>query len=477
MRCSLVLFLLVLSLFPSAANSADRPNFLVILCDDLGYGDLGCYGHPVIKTPHLDKLAGEGIRFTDCYSSAPVCSSSRAGLLTGQTPDRVGVYDWIPDGHVMHLPADRTTVATFLKNGGYSTAHVGKWHCNGKFNSDAQPQPDDHGFQHWFSTQNNAIPRHQNPGNFVRNGKEVGKLEGFSCQLVAEEGIQWLKSGRDAANPFFLFVCFHEPHEPIESPSELVDEYLPQAKNRDEAQFYANVTNMDRAVGRLMQTLDELKLAEDTLVFFTSDNGPETLNRYRTANRSYGSPGPLRGMKLHIYEGGIRVPGILRWKGHVQPAQVSHEPVAGFDLLPTFCEMAGADLPDELPLDGQSLVPLLSGKNVKRTQPLYWHYYRSLSVPCAALRDGDWKIVARWDAPHIYTEGGPRGRNVTPWTMEVIKTAQLNEFELYNLKDDLAEEHDLAESQPEVLNRLKSSILARYKVVQEAGPVWEFEVK
>jgi arylsulfatase A len=197
---------LVWSIAVPAAKAADRPNFLVILCDDLGYGDLGCYGHPVIKTPNLDKLAGEGIRFTDCYSSAPVCSSSRAGLLTGQTPDRVGVYDWIPPGHVMHLPAGRTTVATFLKNDVYATAHVGKWHCNGKFNSDAQPQPDDHGFQHWFSTQNNAAPRHENPTNFVRNGEKVGKLEGFSCQLVAEEGIRWLKSERNAANPFFLFV-------------------------------------------------------------------------------------------------------------------------------------------------------------------------------------------------------------------------------------------------------------------------------
>jgi arylsulfatase A len=180
-------------------------------------------------------------------------------------------------------------------------------------------------------------------------------------------------------------------------------------------------------------------------------------------------------MKLHIYEGGIRVAGILRWTGKIAPGQVSDEPVAGFDVLPTLCDLAGVTVPEELPLDGTSFKPLLHGQPFARKQPMYWHYYRALSLPCAALRDGDWKIVARWDGPHIYTEGGPRGRNVTPWTMNIIKTAQLNEFELYNLKNDLGEKHDVAADQPEVLERLKRSILARYKEVQEAGPVWKFD--
>ena len=369
----------------SSLYAADRPNFVVILCDDLGYGDLECYGHPHIKTPHLNQLAQEGVRLTDCYSSAPVCSSSRAGLLTGQTPNRVGVYDWIPSGHVMHLPKTETTVATLLQQSGYNTAHVGKWHCNGKFNSDEQPQPDDHGFDHWFSTQNNAIPRHENPKNFVRNGKPVGPLEGFSCQIVADEGIQWIKSQQDSDNPFFLFACFHEPHEPIESPDDLVKKYLPVAKDRDEAQYFANVENMDAAVGKIMSALDEMNLAEETLIFFTSDNGPETLDRYRTANRSYGSPGPLRGMKLHIYEGGIRVPGIVRWKGRITPGQTSGQPVGGFDLLPTLCDLAGVKVPATIPLDGCSVEPLLHGQQIERPLPMFWHYYRSMSEPCAAL--------------------------------------------------------------------------------------------
>ncbi|HUG18643.1 MAG TPA: sulfatase [Planctomycetaceae bacterium] len=466
--------LLVLFCFPVLGPAAEQPNFVVILCDDLGYGDLACFGHPHIETPNLDKLASQGVKLTDCYSAAPVCSSSRAGLLCGKTPNRLGVYDWIPAGHVVHLRKQDTTIATFLKNAGYETAHVGKWHCNGKFNSPEQPQPGDHGFNHWFSTQNNAAPRHENPNNFVRNGEKVGPLEGFACQLVADEGIDWLKHKRDKTKPFFLFTCFHEPHEPVESPADLVAKYEPVAKTRDEAQYFANVENIDLAVGKLMTALDEQKLAENTLVFFTSDNGPETLDRYRGANRSYGSPGKMRAMKLHIYEGGIRVPGIARWPGKIEAGTVSDIPVAGFDLLPTFSELAEVAIPETLDPDGTSLVPLLKDQKLVRSRPMFWHYYRSLSVPCAALRDGDWKIVARWDAPHIYTARHPQGNNVTAWTQAQIKTAKLVEFELYNLRTDPSESNDLASSQPEILSKLRSAIVTRYAQMQQESPEWEF---
>ena len=195
-------------------EAARKTNFLIILAADLGYGDVGCFGNRTIKTPNLDRLASQGIRLTSCYAAAPVCSPSRAGLLTGRTPSRVGVYDWIPAGHPMHLPRNEITVATLLQQAGYATCHVGKWHCNGEFNSPEQPQPGDHGFDHWFSTQNNAAPTHHNPVNFVRNGVPVGRLEGYSSHIVAGEAIHWLKDLRDPAKPFFLYVCFHEPHEP-----------------------------------------------------------------------------------------------------------------------------------------------------------------------------------------------------------------------------------------------------------------------
>lgn len=445
-----------------------RPNFLVILCDDLGYGDLGCFGHPHIKTPNLDKLASQGIRLTDCYAAAPVCSPSRAGLLTGRIPSRLGVYDWIPAGHAMHLPREAVTIARVLRDAGYATAQVGKWHCNGKFNSPDQPQPGDHGFEHWMSTQNNAGPSHQNPVNFVRNGQAVGALEGFSCQLVADEAIRWLRGKAAGEKPFYLHVCFHEPHEPVESPPDLVKMY-PQAKDEDQAQYFANVTNMDGAVGRLVQALDELQVSEQTMVFFTSDNGPETLLRYgRNARRSHGSPGPLRGMKLHLYEGGIRVPGILRWTGRIKPGQVVSEPVWSLDLFPSLCQLAGVSVPDGVKLDGTSFVPLLDSQPVRRTQPLFWHYYRSISEPKAALRDGDWLVVGLWDGPDM-----PIGGNVNRDSMRLIKSAKLTQFELYNLRSDLAEKVNLADREPDRLRELSAKLSRMYSEVITEGVTWD----
>ncbi len=456
----------VLAMACSPLCGEDRPNFVVILCDDLGYGDLGCYGHPSIRTPHLDRLAAQGMRLTACYSSAPVCSPSRVGLLTGRTPSRVGIYDWIPAGHVMHLPRTEITIGALLRRAGYATCHVGKWHCNGKFNSGAQPQPHDHGFQYWFSTQNNAAPSHRDPHNFVRNGTAVGLLTGYSCQLVASEAIGWLHQ-RPADRPFFLLVCFHEPHEPIDSPPELVSQY-PHATRRGEALYYANVTNMDDAVGRLMRALDKMQLASNTFVLFTSDNGPETLNRYRNAWRSHGSPGPLRGMKLHLYEGGIRVPGIVRFPGRVEPGAVVDEPVCGLDVLPTCCELAGMDVPGDRVLDGQSIVPLWDDGVLHRKSPLFWHYYRSIGQPKAAMRVGNWMILGHWDQ-------GPLGAggSLHPGDMQRIKTARLTAFELYDLARDRGQEKNLADQRPQQLERLKTRLVEKHREVQQEGFYWD----
>ncbi|HEX6984169.1 MAG TPA: sulfatase-like hydrolase/transferase, partial [Planctomycetaceae bacterium] len=332
----------------------------------------------------------------------------------------------------MHLRSSETTVAELLKQAGYETCHVGKWHLNGKFNDAAQPQPGDHGFDHWFATQNNAAPSHENPRNFVRNGEPVGPLEGFSCHIVADEAIGWLK-GRKGDAPFFLFVCFHEPHEPVASPGELVATYLdgegPQARNEDEAQYFANVTNMDAAVGRLLAALKAQGVDEETLVVFTSDNGPETLKRYPRGTRSYGSPGPLRGMKLWLYEAGIRVPGIVRWPGVLPAGDVNDTPVGSVDLLPTLCELAGVKPPEDRPLDGTSLVPLLAGEPFERERPLSWDYYNALGGPKAAMRVGDLSVLAKRATPDVETVDR-RGGNVGPQTMPVIKSETLGGFEL-----------------------------------------------
>ncbi len=453
---------------PAATAGRDAPgktNFLVILCDDLGYGDLACYGHPMIQTPNLDTLAAQGMRLTACYSAAPVCSPSRCGLLTGRNPNRFGVYDWIPGKHPMHLGRNEVTIARLLQQAGYATGQFGKWHCNGQFNSPKQPQPNDHGFDYWFSTQNNAGPSHQNPANFVRNGQPVGPTEGYSCQVVSDEAIRWLRTGRPSNKPFFAFVCFHETHEPVASPAELIAKY-PQAKNPTQAAYFANVTNVDLAVKRLLDTLDELGEARRTFVVFTSDNGPETLDRYPSAVHSHGSPGPLRGMKLHIYDGGIRVPGIIRWPGHTRPGQVVDEPVSNVDLLPTFCAIAGIEPPRDRPIDGTSILPIFDGRPVQRKTPLFWFYYAALGKPKAAIREGDWKLVAHWDVREI------SNAIASPEAVRAIKGARLIDFELYNLREDIGEKRDLAADQPQRVQAMAGRLRSLFGQVQAECPVW-----
>ena len=448
-----------------AHSSTRPPNFVIVLCDDLGYGDLGCYGSPVIKTPNLDRFADEGIRFTDCYAAAPVCSPSRAGLLTGRTPNRAGIYNWIPEKSPMHLRRNEVTFARLLKQAGYATCHVGKWHLNGGLTSD-QPQPADHGFDHWFSTQNNAAPSHENPVNFVRNGKPVGPLKGYSSTVIVEEAMAWLKQA-DSAQPFCLFVCFHTSHEPVAAAEEFVRMY-PQATKRGEALYYADVTQMDYEFGRLVKYLDETGRRENTLVFFTSDNGPETLNRYAGAWRSHGSPGPLRGMKLHLYEAGSRVPGLLRFPGRVKVGVTSREPVGFVDFLPTICELAGVKPPADRPLDGASIVPVFSGRPVRRKLPLHWHYFNALDRPRSAMRDGDWKILG---IPASLA-ARPAGTAFRLEDMELVKGMTLDAFELYNLREDPSEKRELSKAEPRRLKAVAERLARIHDEVKAEGVDW-----
>ena len=457
------------------APSPRPPNVVLLLCDDLGYGDLSCFGHPDIRTPHLDGLAARGIRLTSCYSAAPVCSPSRVGLLTGRSPNRAGVYDWIPAAleeredcrDLVHMRAGETTIPALLKTAGYQTCLVGKWHCNAKFNSPEQPQPPDFGFDWWFATQNNALPNHENPENFVRNGREVGATKGFSCQLIVQEASGWLDRA-DPDRPFYLQVCFHEPHERVASPPELVKKYELVSRNSDEAQYFANVANVDSAVGLLMDKLESLGQAANTLVIFTSDNGPETLNRYPAATRSYGSPGKLKGMKLWTHEAGFRVPGILYWPGRVQAEMVSGIPVSSLDFLPTFCSLAGVDIKD-LDLDGTDISDLFAGGAIHRTKPLLWCYYNALNDHCVAMREGDWKIMAK-----LRTGGGrlPSLSNMFEGNEQLVKGATLADHMLFNLSADPSETRDVSEANPGEFTRLRELLQDQYAALLDDSPVW-----
>ncbi|MEI6892397.1 MAG: sulfatase-like hydrolase/transferase [Pontiella sp.] len=450
----------------SAFSKSTLPNIVVLLCDDLGYGDLECYGHPHIKTPHLNQLAAEGMRFTDFYSTAAVCSPSRVGLMTGRSPNRAGVYDWIPGGKNIHMRASEITIPQLLKQAGYATCMSGKWHCNGKFNSDAQPQPDDAGFDHWFGTQNNASPSHENPRNFVRNGTRVGPLEGFSCQLVVDEALSWLK-GQQKQNPdqpFFMYLAFHEPHEPVASPMELVNQYREVARSEDEAQYFANVANMDAAVGRLMATLKAMNVDQNTLVVFTSDNGPETLLRYERANRSFGRAAPLRGMKLWTTEAGFRVAGIMRWPAELPAGRVSAQTVSALDFLPTFCDLAGTKPPADLQLDGANFMPVFDNHPVVREKPLIWVYYHATNERRVAMRDGDWKVLAKLNIEKC--------RGIDSQNEGQVKGATLSDFQMFNVREDLGEEKDLSQSHPEKLEELKQRLEVHYQELVQDSHVW-----
>ncbi|GIX00622.1 MAG: arylsulfatase [Pirellulaceae bacterium] len=459
-----------------AQEEPPRPNFVIVLCDDLGYGDLQCYGHPHIKTPNLNRMAGEGLRLTNFYSAAPVCSPSRVGLLTGRSPNLAGVYDWIPPAtrpqddlrDLVHLRREEITLPQLLSDAGYATCLVGKWHCNSKFNSNAQPQPNDAGFDYWFATQNNAAPSHENPNNFVRNGEPVGPIEGYSCQIVVDEAIRWLEQQRTVGSdqPFFLYVAFHEPHEPVASPPELVAQYLDVARNEDEAQYFANVANVDVAVGRLFDALKRLDVDSNTVVVFTSDNGPETLRRYARARRSYGRPGPLRGMKLWTTDGGFRVAGILRWPAGLQRRGESDEVVSALDLLPTFCRLAGADIPATRELDGIDLSPLLRGQSIERPRPLLWCYYNALNEHQVAMRHGPWKMLAKLDHGQL-----PRFQNVHRGNVQRVHAARLTDFELYHVTDDIDESDNLID-QVEESPRLRELMEREYRRLVDASLVW-----
>jgi arylsulfatase A len=439
-----LLVLFSFSIFAQAEKA--QPNFVIFLCDDLGWGDLACYGHPVIKTPNLDKFAKQGTKFTQCYSACAVCSPSRSSILTGRTPYRNGVWRWIPSGHRVHLRESEITLAELLKGKGYETCHVGKWHLNGKFNNPEQPQPSEHGFDHWMATQNNASPNHKNPRNFVRNGKAVGPLEGFSAPLVVEEGIRWLKDKRDPEKPFFLNVWTHEPHLPIESSPEFMKPY---AEIGDEGirQHHGNVTQIDHAFGNLMKALDEMGLSENTFVFFTSDNGPEGNG---LKGRTRGSTGGLRERKRSSHEGGIRVPGIARWPGKVPAGVENRTPIIGSDLFSSILGIVKIPLPDDRTIDGTDFIPLFSGKKIERKVPLYWRNHLARSEIHVALREGDWKILAN---------------------------TSLDRFQLYNIEKDWKEEHEVSEKFPDKLEVLKKKLLAVHKQVEREGPRewWENE--
>ena len=360
----------------------ERPNVVVLLADDLGFGDIGCYGGPV-RTPTLDGLAAEGVRFTDFYAGAAVCSPSRATLLTGRNHIRSGVYSWIDDYEQnSHLLEREVTLAEVLRTHGYQTVHLGKWHLGLPTGQRRKPTPSDHGFDYWFATANNASPSHKNPTNFIRNGAPTGRIDGFACQIVVDEAIFWLDRERNPDKPFFLNIWFHEPHAPLASPPDIISNY--GEPNDPAATYSATIDNTDRAIARLLEKLRQTDSPQNTLILYSSDNGSYRGDRV----------GELRGRKGSNFDGGLRVPGIFYWPGTITKGHIEREPAGLVDLLPTVCGLLGIDRPKDVHLDGSDLSPLMTGRTDQftRRQPLFW--LLPTSSPAAAIRDGDYSLVA-----------------------------------------------------------------------------------
>lgn len=419
-----------------------RPNIVVIVADDMGWGDSATYGHELIQTPNIDRLASQGVKLTQCYAACGVCSPSRSAILTGRTPYRNGVYRHLSGNHEAHLRASEITYPELLREAGYETCHVGKWHLLSKqqFNNPAYPQPGDHGYDHWMATHNNADPSHENPVNIVRNGEPLGELTGYSAQLVAGEAVRWLEQLRDPDKPFVLSVWFHEPHSPIATDSRFSSLYG-EHENR---KYMGNITQLDHALGMVMDALDEQGLRENTWLFFTSDNGP--------VPAFGGTSGGLRGNKRSEYEGGIRVPGLVRWPGHVEPGSVSDVPVIGTDVFTTVLEMVGIPLPTDRTIDGASMLPALAGQPIEREIPLFWRTHVSHPEDRVALRIGDWKLVG---------------------------DEFLAKFQLYDVQRDWQEKIDMAGQMPEKTAEMKAILLEVWADIVAEGPNewWESETQ
>lgn len=436
----------LLLLFASVAVSAQPPNIVFIYVDDLGYGDLGSFGHPVIKTPNLDALAKDGMRLTNYYAPSALCSPSRAGVLTGRTPYRTGIKSWIPENTDIYLHSDEITLAELLKTAGYATALIGKWHLNSDLGSSSEPQPTDQGFDYFYGHNAFQIPTNRNPVNIFRDREQLPMQEGYTAQLYADEAISWMEQ-QSGDQPFFLFLSMAEPHTTIENPPDFDQMYsaftngpivpvpsgleeIPKDKlvPRGPGEYYANITFMDAQLGRVLAWVDDKGIADNTVVVFTSDNGPVTsdwLQWYEV--NAYGSTGGLRGRKHFLYEGGIKVPAIIRYPGTIEPGSESVELVVGTDWFVTLAKLGGGSIPEDRPIDGVDVSSIFSGEELS-DRTVFWAL-DSRSELEYVIRSGPWKLF-------LDREGNPA--------------------ELYNLAEDPLEFFDLRSTEPdrvEMLNR------------------------
>ncbi len=470
--CLLVLLLCVF--FPFVAD-ARQPNIVVLLADDLGYGELGCQGNQQIPTPHIDSIAASGVRFTDGYVSAAYCSASRAGLLTGRYQTRFG-YEFNPIGHHNEdpnagLPSTEVTLAKHLHDVGYTTALIGKWHLGGhaKYHPYRRGFDEFFGFMHeghyfvpppyrgvttmlrrrslpagtkerWMSGDGRLIysthmgydePAYDANNPILRGGQPVEERE-YLTDALTREAVDFIQRSKD--RPFFLYLAYNAVHSPLQG----ADRYMNKFSHIEDIHrriFAAMLANLDDSVGAVLKKLRDERLDENTLIFFLSDNGGPT--RELTSSNK-----PLRGEKGQVYEGGIRVPFMVRWKGKLPAGEVYRQPVISLDIFATSASVANAPVSQRKKIDGVDLLPFLTGENKSSPhEVLFWRLKNR-----TAIRVGDWKLL----------RNPARGASA--------------DWQLYNLKKDVSETTDLASTNPERLHKLRTQWASLNAEMIE--PIW-----
>ncbi|MHC4172849.1 MAG: sulfatase family protein [Planctomycetota bacterium] len=439
---------------PSCAFAAEpaanvrKPNFVFIFADDLGWGDLGCYGNQQIKTPNLDELAKEGILFTQFYVNGSVCSPSRTSIMTSHFPARHSVHGHFATGQQNKARAMPNwldpkvhTVTRLLKDAGYTTGHFGKWHLG---SGEGAPTPGDYGIDE-HCTSNSSGPQ--------LTGTDDPYFRARSTTQIVDRTIDFIEKNHD--KPFYVNVWSLVPHatlHPTDEQMKPYQRYAPRAVPYKGAKqiYYASVSDLDRQIGRLIRRIDELGLGSNTVIAFSSDNGPEDFDIRNAVHSGIGDTGPFRGRKRSIYEGGVRVPFIVRWPGHVPFGTVDNTTViTGVDWLPTVCSLAGVRLPSDLNPDGQDMSTALFGRSRQRSKPLMWEWRFRIfgdmvhKSPMLAIRDGKWKLLMNPDHSRI---------------------------ELYGIPEDPTELDNVADRHPDVVNELSRKVLEWQKTLPP-GPI------
>ena len=441
----------------NAARLRGAPNIVLILADDLGYTDLACYGSRYYETPHIDRMASQGMRFTDGYTCGPNCQPTRAALVSGQYGPRTGVYtvgsierfDWRsrplrPVDNVEALPLDKVTIAQALKAAGYATGMFGKWHLG----EQGEHHPARRGFDE-------AIVSAGQHFNFRTNPPVAYPPGSYLADFLTDKAIDFIRRHKEA--PFFLYLSHFAVHSPHEAKPEGIERFKPKpaAGGHRDPTYAAMIASLDESVGRVIALLDELRLSENTLLIFSSDNGG--VGGYAREGIS-GAGGitdnaPLRGGKGMLYDGGIRVPYIFRWPSRIAPGSVCDQPICSVDLYPTLLEVAGARAPADHPLDGVSYLPLLLGAGKARLgrEAIFWHFPGYLgagqgswrTTPAGAIRAGDWKLL------EFFEDG---------------------RLELYDLRNDMGEQRNLAADKPETVKQLHEKLLAWRQAIKAPMP-------